>query len=60
MENQHIRIFSDNKWREPLSINLKMRPSSLLIGNAALDDVGNIIEGGGGEDDPDATGEDGV
>ena len=37
-----------------------MRPSSLLIGNATLDDAGNIIEGGGGEDDPDATGDDGA
>ena len=58
MENQHIRILSDNRWREPLSINLKMRPSSLLIGNAALDDSGNLIEGGlgGGDDDADAAG----
>ena len=57
MENQHIRILSDNRWREPLSINLKMRPSSLLIGNAALNDAGNVVEGtGSGDDDPDATG----
>lgn len=57
MENQHIRILSDNWWREPLSINLKMRPSSLLIGNAALDEAGNVVEGAGsGDDDPDATG----
>lgn len=57
MENQHIRILSDNRWREPLSINLKMRPSSLLIGNAALDEAGNVVEGtGSGDDDPDATG----
>ena len=40
-----------------MSINLKMRPSSLLIGNAALDEAGNVVEGSGGaDDDPDATG----
>ena len=44
LQNPHVRIFSDRIWREPLSLNLKMRPSSLLVGEDAP-----AGEEGGGE-----------
>lgn len=46
LENPHVRLFSDPIWRQPLSLNLKMRPSSLLIGD----------EVPAGEDPPDQEG----